>query len=78
MSYLNKNIEYLLKIYEIDTATLAVQTGIPTTLSQIKLGKSNPSAATLESLLDFFRIDMDTLLYKDISHLDYPKKMVWV
>lgn len=72
---LGKNIEYLLRLHNIDIKNLAIQTGIPpATISQMKLEKSNPTVATLEPLLDFFRIDMDALLYKDISHPDYQKK----
>lgn len=73
--YLGKNIEYLLKLHKLDIKNLAIQTGIPpATLSQIKLEKNSPRVVTLEPLLDFFRIDMDTLLYKDISHSDYQEK----
>lgn len=74
-SQLGKNIEYLLKLHKLDIKNLAIQTGVhPATISQMKLEKSNPTVATLEPLLDFFRLDMDTLLYKDISHPDYQKK----
>lgn len=73
--YLGKNIEHLLKLHNIDIKNLSIQTGIPpATISQIKLEKNSPRVVTLEPLLDFFRIDMDTLLYKDISDSDYQEK----
>lgn len=75
MLYLGKNIEYLLKLHKIDIKILAIQTGIPAaTISQMQLEKSDLTAAIFEPILDFFRIDMDTLLYKDMSHPDYLGK----
>ncbi len=72
MLYLGKNIEYLLKLHKIDIKILAIQTGIPpATISQMQLEKSDLTAEIFEPILDFFRIDMDTLLYKDMSHPDY-------
>lgn len=72
--YLGKNIENLLKLYKIDIKNLSIQTGIPiTSIARMKNG-CNPNVSTVEPLLDFFRIDMDTLLYKDISHSDYQNK----
>ena len=40
----------------------------------MQLEKSDLTAAIFEPILDFFRIDMDTLLYKDMSHPDYLGK----
>lgn len=72
--YLGKNIENLLKLHQIDIKNLSIQTGIPiTSIVRMKNGH-NPNVSTVEPLLDFFRIDMDTLLYKDISHSDYQEK----
>lgn len=72
--YLGKNIENLLKLHQIDIKNLSIQTGIPiTSIARMKNGY-NPNVSTVEPLLDFFRIDMDTLLYKDISHSDYQNK----
>ena len=72
---LGKNIEYLLKLHNIDVKNLSIQTGIPAaTIARMKVKGSNPTVSTIEPLLDFFRIDMDTLLYKDISNPEYQAK----
>lgn len=74
-SYLGKNIEYLLNLHNIDIKNLAIQTGIPAvTIARMRKNGSNPTISTLEPLLDFFRVDMDTLLYEDVSHPEYQVK----
>lgn len=74
-SCLGKNIEYLLKLHNIDIKNLAIQTGVPAaTIARMRQKNSNPTISTLEPLLDFFRVDIDDLLYKDISHPEYQIK----
>lgn len=72
---LHENINYLIQQQNIDIETLSAQTGIPEpTLNKIRRNDSNPTVATLEPLADFFRYDIDTLLYEDISNTLFQKK----
>lgn len=49
--------------------------GVPAaTIARMRREGVNPTVASLEPLLDFFRIDMDTLLYKDISCPEYQSR----
>jgi transcriptional regulator with XRE-family HTH domain len=75
-SFLVDNIAFLLKEYQIDLKNLAAATGVPApTLSRIKREGANPTVSTLEPLLDFFRLDLHSLLYEDLQSTDYQKKM---
>lgn len=72
--HFSKNLDYLLELHNIDIKNLAIQTGIPyPTIIRAKRN-GNLTLATLEPLLDFFSIDLDTLLYSEMSHPDYQKK----
>lgn len=73
--YLISNLEYLLIEHKIDLKNLAVATGVPApTLSRIKREGANPTIATLIPLLDFFRVDLDSLLYEDLKSNEYQQK----
>lgn len=74
-SFLIKNLEYLLASHNIDLKNLAAATGVPApTLSRIKRQSANPTIATLEPLLEFFRVELDALLYEDLSSFEYQQK----
>jgi SOS-response transcriptional repressor LexA len=73
--YLGNNIDYLLQQHGIDIKNLSIQTGIPAaTIARMRRKGSNPTVSTIEPLLDFFRVDIDTLLYKDMSKPEYQYK----
>lgn len=66
--FLGKNLNYLLSQHSLDIKNLALASGIPApTLVRMKKADSNPTLSSIEPLLDFFRIDMDSFLYKDLS-----------
>lgn len=72
---LGENLDFLLKKHEIDIKNLAMAIGVPaSTIARIRR-QGNPTVATLEPLLDFFRVDMDSLLYADMSHQAYQAKI---
>ncbi len=71
---LGENLNFLLKLHNIDIKNLASSVGMPASTIARMRRKGNPTVASLEPLLDFFRVDMDTLLYTDMSHPDYQTK----
>ena len=74
-SYLVSNLEHLLNEFQLDIKNLAAATGVPApTLARIKRQGANPTISTLEPLLEFFRIDLDSLLYEDITSKEYQNK----
>ena len=45
---LGKNIEYLLKLHNIDVKNLSIQTGIPAaTIARMKVKRSNTTVSTI-------------------------------
>lgn len=65
-----------MKQHEIDIESLSLQTGIPVpTLQKIRKNETNPTVATLEPLSEFFRYDIDTLLYEEISNSEFQIKL---
>lgn len=71
---LGENLDYLLKQYGMDIKNLSIAAGVPaSTITRIRR-QGNPTIATLEPLLDFFRLDMDSLLYADMSDPDYQQR----
>lgn len=75
-SYLVDNLNYLLKEHQIDVKNLAAATGVPApTLSRIKRHGANPTISTLEPLVEFFRLDLHSLLYENLQSSDYKSKM---
>ena len=72
---LGDNLNHLLKLHDLDIKNLAIETGVPAaTIARMRREGSNPTIATIEPLLDFFRIDMDTLLYADMANPEYQAK----
>ncbi|MBA3537310.1 MAG: LexA family transcriptional regulator [Tatlockia sp.] len=66
--FLGKNLNYLLSQHSLDIKNLALATGIPVpTIARMKKTDSNPTLSSIEPLLEFFRIDMDSFLYCDLS-----------
>ncbi len=73
--YLHKNISFLLDHLSLDITSLASETNIPiTTLFRMKKEGNNPTLASLEPLVHFFGIELDHLLYEDISSEEYQDK----
>lgn len=73
--FISKNLDYLLNEHQIDIKNLSIETGVPApSISRLKREGANPTIATLEPLLDFFRIDMKSFLYEDLSSSQYNNK----
>lgn len=77
-SFLSKNLSYLIEKSSLDVKSLSAETGIPcATISRLKKVGSNPTLSSIEPLLDFFRIDIDSFLYEDLTSQRYQnKKMI--
>lgn len=76
--FLGKNLNYLLAQNTLDIKNLSVETGIPAaTLARLKRDGGNPTLSSIEPLLEFFRVDINTFLYEDMSDPAYQtrKKM---
>jgi len=76
--FLGKNLAYLLTQNALDVKNLSAETGIPAaTLARLKRDGSNPTLSSIEPLLDFFRVDINSFLYEDMSDPTFPgrKKM---
>ncbi len=76
--FLSSNLTYLLTQHALDIKNLSIETGVPAaTLARLRRDGSNPTLSSIEPLLDFFRVDMDTFLYEDMSNPNYQdrKKM---
>ncbi|WP_419421550.1 helix-turn-helix domain-containing protein (plasmid) [Legionella sp. D16C41] len=73
--YIGKNLDFLLKEYKIDIKNLSAATGVPApSISRLKKEGANPTISTLEPLLDYFKIDMKSFLYEDLSDPVYQSK----
>ncbi|AHE66196.1 LexA family transcriptional regulator [Legionella oakridgensis] len=73
--FLRKNLDYLLAQHSLDIKNLSIETGVPpATLSRLRKDGSNPTLSSIEPLLEFFRVDMDSFLYQDMSSLSYQNK----
>ncbi len=73
--FLDQNLNFLLKKFDIDSRTLSLETGIPLpTIFRIKRADNNPTLSTVEPIAEFFRVDMHALLYEDISSDEYQNK----
>lgn len=54
---------------------MAIETGIPAaTIARLRRDGKNPTLSSIEPLLEFFRIDIDTFLYEDMSSLHYQNR----
>lgn len=76
--FLSSNLTYLLTQHALDIKNLSIETGVPAaTLARLRRDGSNPTLSSIEPLLDFFKVDMDTFLYEDMSNPNYQdrKKM---
>ncbi len=72
---LHKNIEFLLAKHNLDIKSFSLATNIPiATVVRMKKEDNNPTISTIEPIADFFRIDMDDLLYEDLSSEEYQIK----
>lgn len=73
--FLGINLDYLLAQFGLDIKSLSAETGVPpATIARMRKKGSNPTISSLEPLLDFFRVDMDSLLYEDMSSDTYKNK----
>ena len=67
-SFLNKNIDFLLRKENIDIKNLALVTGVPApSISRLKRVGANPTISTLEPISSYFDIDIQSLMYSDLS-----------
>jgi SOS-response transcriptional repressor LexA len=72
---LHKNLAFLLTSFGIDAKTLSIKTKIPLpTIFRIKREDNNPTISTLEPIAEFFRVDLNELLYEDIASNEYQNK----
>lgn len=68
MIFLSRNLEFLRKRDGLKQAELAQKLGVKAnTISNYEKGVSQPDYNTLYNILTIFKIDADTLLYKDAS-----------
>lgn len=72
---LHKNIGFLLNKNSLDIKSLSAATNIPmATIVRMKKEENNPTISTIEPIADFFRVDIDDLLYEDLSGEQYQNK----
>lgn len=72
---LHKNLHYLLSNHKIDIKTLSMSSGVPVaTITRMKKEDNNPTIATVEPIADFFRIEINDLLYEDMGSDDYQQR----
>lgn len=75
LMFLGSNLTYLLAQHSLDIKNLSIETGIPVaTLSRLRKKGNNPTLSSIEPLLDFFRVDIDTFLYEDMTSIDYQDR----
>lgn len=73
--YLSRNISYLLDLFNLDIKNLSVLTGVPApSISRLKKAGANPTVSTLGPIADFFKVELESLLYEDLSGSEYKKK----
>ena len=73
--FLGDNLNYLLSLHSLDIKHLSSETGVPAaTIARLRKKGSNPTLSSIEPLLDFFRVDLDSLLYEDMSSQNYQNK----
>lgn len=73
--YLGSNINFLLTRDSLDVATLSLHTGVPVaTIFRMKKHENNPTLSSLEPIAEYFDIDLNELLYVDISTDEYRSK----
>lgn len=70
--FLKTNLTYLLSQHSLDIKNLSLETGVPpATLARLRRDDSNPTISSIEPLLEFFRVDIDTFLYEDMTSPNY-------
>lgn len=72
---LSKNLNYLLTQHSLDIKELSSATGLPSaTLSRLKKDGNNPTLSSIEPLVEFFRVNIDSFLYEDMSNPNFQNK----
>lgn len=72
---IHHNIDYLMEKFSLDITSLSMETGVPiATISRMKKEDNNPTISSIEPLAEFFRIDLNDLLYEDLSSIEYQSK----
>ncbi len=75
IKHLNQNLKFLIHEFDIELEDLSLETGLSIpTIHKLKHGNVNPTLNTLESLADFFRVDVESLLYDDMASANYREK----
>jgi transcriptional regulator with XRE-family HTH domain len=73
--YLNQNLRFLINEFGIELEDLSLETGLSIpTIHKLKQGNVNPTINTLESLAGFFRVDVESFLYDDMTSIHYKDK----
>ena len=75
IKYLNQNLRFLINEFDIELDDLSLETGLSIpTIHKLKQANVNPTINTLESLASFFRVDVEALLYDDMTSIHYNEK----
>jgi|GEM_PF-2409895 len=73
--HLHSNLNYLLNRDSLDIPSLSAETGVPiATIFRMKKEDNNPTLSSLEPISEFFKIELNDLLYEDITAEKYKKK----
>lgn len=73
--HLHTNLIYLFEKYSLDIASLSIETGVPVaTIFRMKKEDNNPTLSSLEPISEFFKIELNDLLYEDITSNEYQMK----
>jgi transcriptional regulator with XRE-family HTH domain len=68
-NFLSSNIDFLLRKEKLDVKNLSLLTGIPApSISRLKKEGVNPTLSTLKPISDYFEVDMESLVYTDLSN----------
>lgn len=71
---LHNNLKHLLSKHLLDIQSLSMETGVPiATIFRMKKEDNNPTISSLEPISEFFRIELNDLLYEDITSDEYDK-----
>lgn len=70
VNYLQQNLKFLVKKFNIDNESLAKYTGLSNaTIASLRSRANNPTVQTLKPLAEFFNLTIDQLVYQDCSNL---------
>lgn len=65
-NYLQQNLKFLIKKYNLDNDSLAKITGLTSyTIASLRTRITNPTLVTLKPLAEFFNLTIDQLVYQD-------------